>query len=235
MKQIIESKSLEKLLEGSDEQKLHKFDQILSESKIKRIATFDKYVIGLKESGEIVRVVIVEGKILSTAIMPIQLAEEKAGPTAVRSMVEWCIGGALPDEDQFAEFLNQISTKEAKLSIAEKKLDKFLAAMPKPKEEWVKTFGDKVESLQSIGQALDHLSAIAQVAERVSVTQSMGKAICEHAAVFAQPLGTVVSTLRDVLGSGDQVGANKFMEQFGSHWQNLCITGQFLKNVGEVK
>jgi|SRR6185312_1235327 len=243
MKKIIEAKAFEKLLEGSDEQKLHKFDAILAESKIKRIATFDKYVIGIDEGKEdktaIVRVTIAEGKIAKIEDMQVHLQEEAERPSAARALVEWCIGGELPDEDQFAEFLNKLSTKEAQMSVTERKLSKFLASMPAPKEEWVKTFGDDAkklseETFQSIGSVLDHLSAISALAEKVSSTQSMGK-ICEHAAPFAQPLGSLVSDMRSVLGQGDAIGAQKFLEQFNSRWYDLCVTGKFLKNVGEVK
>ncbi len=243
MKKIIESKAFEKMLEGSDEQKLHKFDQILAESKIKRIATFDKYVIGIDEGKEdktaIVRVSISEGKIVKIEDMKIELREEAEGPSATRALVEWCIGGPLPDEDQFAEFLNKLSTKEAQMSVTERKLSKFLANMPAPKEEWVKTFGDDAkklaeETFQSIGSVLDHLSAISVVAEKVANTQALGK-VCESAAPFAQPLGSLVSDMRSVLGQGDALGAQKFLEQFNSRWYDLVVTGKFLKNAGEVK
>jgi hypothetical protein len=59
----------------------------------------------------------------------------------------------------------------------------------------------------------------------------VGKSISETAAHFAKPLGTLVTDMRQVLGQGDSVGAQKFLEQFTNHWQNILITGKFLKNV----
>lgn len=242
MKHVIDSKALAVIMNGSDELRLAGYDKVLGESKIKRIASFDKYVIGLDE-GTADRTAIVrvtfgsDGKVAKVEPMPIELQEEVQVPVS-KQLVEWVFGGEAPDQEEFSEFLNNLATTEAKMNITSKKIDSFLQKLPAPKEEWIKAYGDDAkvlaeQSLQSIGAAVSHLEQINQWAQKVIDTPSLCT-LWEAAAPYAKPLGTVVSSMKDFLTGGAKVSSQKFMEQLSPVWNNIVIAGKFFKNATEV-
>ena len=149
-------------------------------------------------------------------------------------IVESILGPEPLDMDDFKMFVDELSTSEAKFSIAEKSIGKFLdrvvVSEDAKKFDTENTKKISTENFQSIGKVLEYLESVNKSAE--ICTQKVG--ISENVAVYAKPLGMLIGQIKDALEHGKNlVAPQKFLEQIQNRWYDLTLNGEMIKKISE--
>jgi hypothetical protein len=151
-----------------------------------------------------------------------------------RQLVESILGPEPMDMDDFRDFVNELSTKEAKVSIAEKSICKFLdrVVVDESSKQFDTADTKKIseENIQSIGKVIEYLESIHAAAEKC--TQKVG--IFENIGAYAKPLGMLIGQIKDALDNGKNlIASQKFLEQMQNRWYDLTVNGEMIKKISE--